>query len=142
VAEPQPYINRNPKATTKEVDVGTKLDALAQKGQLRDVTRVEGAPELRGDRSGDYRLVRMNGSRTQADLYEPETAPIENIPGNITDKNKQAETVIVDIGHGQYSRWDEVPCRQISKTVFDTPGHRISRMIFYRRGAVVLDLAR
>lgn len=89
-----PYVNNNPRATPDEIRVGEFLNNKAQAGELPDVTQVEGAAEIPGTRSGDYRFIHPDGNQTSADLMQLQTRRTRSIAQNIIEKDSQ---IIVDM---------------------------------------------
>jgi hypothetical protein len=137
-----PYVNNNPRATPDEIRVGEFLNDKAQAGELPDVTQVEGAAEIPGTRSGDYRFIHPNGSQTSADLMQPQTRRTRSIAQNIIEKDGQAEIVVVDLGIGE-SRAIEVDAAQsMAESVITTPGHSINRIIIIKDGQIIVDMSR
>ncbi len=139
-AAPRPYVNNNPKATPAETRVGQMLDAEAQAGKLPGVKRVEGAAEIKSQRSGDYRFEGADGKKVPGDLYEPQGSKPENIFSNIIDKSGQAETVVVELGGGKSGEITAEAAKQIARSVLDTPGHGIRRIIFIKDGVIIVDV--
>ena len=142
--EPQPkqeYANYNPRATEREKEVGAFLDARAQSGKLRGVKRVEGAPEIRGSKSGDYRFVQPDGLRISADLYETQSNDPRSIVSSvITKKGKgQAEIAVIWLGEGRSNEVSVADAQTIAHDVVRTPGHSLSRVIVIKGGQIVVD---
>ena len=139
-SKPASYVNNNPKATADEVRLGELLDQKAQAGELGDVKRVEGAAEVKGQRSGDYRLQRSDGSQVAADLYQPESGNPRSIASNIIEKSGQAETVVVELGRGRSGGITTEQATSMAKSVVQTPGHGVRRVIVIKDGKIIASL--
>lgn len=135
------YVNNNPAATAREVQVGTILDEQAQTGALRDVARVEGMPESKTARRADYDFVMADGSRITADLYEPGTAQPRAVGSMMVKKSGQATAMVVDLKGGSAS----MPIPDLVEEIrgkLGTPGLSIDRVVVVRDGAIIVDLTR
>lgn len=142
MGDSEPYINHNPRATADEIKVGEFLDQKAQSGQLPEVTRVEGAAEIRGTRSGDYRFIDANGKQTSADLFQPQSANPRSISQNIIAKSGQADTVVVELGPGRSSEIKVDEARIMANDVINTPDHGVNRVIVVKNGQIIVDVSR
>jgi hypothetical protein len=136
-----PYVNNNPRATPDEIRVGEFLNDKAQTGELSDVTQVEGAAEIPGTRSGDYRFIHPDGSQTSADLMQPQTRRTRSIAQNIIEKDGQAEIVVVELGIGESSAIGVDAAQSMAESVLTTPGHRINRIIIIKDGQIIVDVS-
>jgi hypothetical protein len=137
-----PYVNNNPRATPDEIRVGEFLNHKAQAGELPDVTQVEGAAEIPGTRSGDYRFIHPNGSQTSADLMQPQTRRTRSIAQNIIEKDGQAEIVVVELGIGDSSGIGVDAAQSMAESVIATPGHSINRIIIIKDSQIIVDMSR
>lgn len=139
---PEPYVNNNPRATPDEVRVGEYLDGEAQADRLPRAARVEGAGEIPGEPSGDYRFIEADGTRTAADLYQPESGNPGSISRNIIEKGRQAQTVVVELGAGQSGQIDAEGARSMAQSVMDTPDHGVDRVIVIKDSQIIVDYSR
>jgi Domain of unknown function (DUF4157) len=136
----RPYVNNNPKATASEIETGEMLDSMAQAGTLKGASRVEGATEISGHRSGDYRIEKPDGTKISADLYEPESASVNSIVSNVFKKSGQADAVVIKLGKGESGRLSIDDANTIARDVLRTPDQSISRVIVEKGGVVIVDL--
>jgi hypothetical protein len=135
----EPYVNNNPRAKTHEVELGTVLDQQAQTGGLPGVKRVRGAPEVKGARSGDYRMELSDGSEFSADAYHPQTGSADNIYSNIMSKTDQADGVVVELLFGNSPTvTDQAAVETATAAVRDS--QRLKRVWFVRNGKVIADV--
>jgi hypothetical protein len=137
-----PYVNNNPRATLDEIRVGEFLNDKAQAGELPGVTGVEGAAEIPGTRSGDYRFIHPDGSQTSADLMQPQTRRSRSIAQNIIEKDGQAEIVVVELGIGDSSGIGVDAAQSMAESVIATPGHSINRIIIIKDSQIIVDMSR
>jgi Contact-dependent growth inhibition CdiA C-terminal domain len=137
-----PYINNNPRATPDEIGIGELLDNKAQAGELSGTIRVEGAAEIPGARSGDYRFIHPDGSETSADLMQPQTRRIRSIAQNIIEKSGQAAIVVVELGMGESSQIEVDAAASMAENVISTPDHSINRVIVIKDGEIIVDVSR
>jgi hypothetical protein len=139
----QPYVNNNPKASPEEIETGAFLDGEAQAGKLERVSRVEGAAETKGQgRSGDYRLVKPDGTKTSADLAEPQSTNTNSIVSNIYQKSGQTNAVVIRLGKGTSGQLSIDQAKAIAHDVLRTPGHSIDRVLVIKDGVIIVDSAR
>jgi peptidoglycan hydrolase-like protein with peptidoglycan-binding domain len=136
------YVNNNPKATPDEIRIGKLLNGKAKSGELPGVVKVEGAAEVPGARSADYRFTDSVGNVTSADLYQPESGNPRSIASNIIEKSGQADTVVVELGKGKSAQISDQAAQEMAKSVVDTPGHSIDRVIVIRNSEIVCDVSR
>jgi hypothetical protein len=98
-------------ASTAERELGRFLDGLAQRGQLGEVKRLRGMPEVEGAASPDYHLFLRNIENAElrnpsipadlrGDAVIAEGSNIDNIiSGAIGSKaGRQADAIFIDIG--------------------------------------------
>ena len=137
--KPVKYVNNNPKATADEIRIGEMLNERAQTGKLSNVDSVEGAIEIPGKRSGDYRFNHTDKSRTSADLYQPESGNPDSIWGNIIEKGGQAETVIVELGKGKSGSISYEAAADMANAVVNQPATSIKRIIVIKNGRIIFD---
>ncbi len=137
-----PYVNNNPRATPDEIRIGELLDNKAQAGELSGAIRVEGAAEIPGARSADYRFIHPDGSETSADLMQPQTRRIRSITQNIIEKSGQATIVVVELGMGESSQIEVDAAASMAENVISTPDHSINRVIVIKDGEIIVDLSR
>jgi hypothetical protein len=140
--EKQAYVNNNPKATAGEIETGTFLDVKAQIGELKGVSRVEGAAEVKGKRSGDYRFVKPDGAKLRADLSEPQTTNTKSIVTAIFKKSGQADVSVVKLGGGTSGQLSIEQANSIARDVTTTPGISIDRVIIVKDGKIIVDVTR
>jgi hypothetical protein len=140
----RPYINKNPKSTATELEIGDFLDGKAQAGELKGVSRVEGAPESKGtrNRSGDYRFHQPDGTQVGADLYEPETTNTRSIVTGIFKKSGQAEVAVLRLGKGTSGQLSLEQAHSMARDVVTTPGVGINRVIVVKEGHIIVDESR
>jgi hypothetical protein len=136
------YINNNPRATPDEVRIGQLLHNQAQTGELPRVIRVEGAAEIPGTRSADYRFFHPDGSQTPADLMQPQTRRTRSLAQNIIEKDGQAEIVVVELGIGDSAVLEVDEVQRMAQGVINTPGHSIDRIIIIKDSQIVIDVSR
>jgi hypothetical protein len=141
-----PYVNRNPKASTNEVRLGTELDRLAQTRHLGDdVARVYGAAESKvpGVRSGDYRFVKVDGSELRADAVHPKTAKTDGIYGRIMEKSgTQADVVVVELVEGESVNVSVADAQSTADSAIAASREsslKLQRVIFVKNGEVIVD---
>ncbi len=137
----RPYVNNNPKATGSEIETGRMLDSKAQAGILKGISRVEGEAESKipGNRSGDYRFVKPDGTKISADLFEPRTRNTASIVSNIILKSSQAKVAVVRLGEGTSGQLSIEQANTIANDVLRTPDHNIGRVIVVKDGTIVVD---
>jgi hypothetical protein len=141
----KPYLNNNPKATFSEIETGTFLDGKAQIGELKGVSRVEGAAEVKGQtgqRSGDYRFVKPDGTKLSADLSEPQTTNTKSIVTSIFKKSGQANVSVVKLGGGTSGQLSIEQANSIGHDITITPGISINRVIIIKDGKIIVDVSR
>jgi len=138
----KPYVNNNPAATVSEIETGTLLDVKAQIGELKGVSRVEGAAELKGEQSGDYRFVKPDGTKIVADLYEPRTSNTRSIVTGVFKKSGQCDVSVVKLGGGTSGQLSIEQANSIANDVTITPGISIDRVIIVKDGKVIVDVTR
>ncbi|MFB2979622.1 hypothetical protein [Microseira sp. BLCC-F43] len=138
----QPYVNNNPNATPDEIAIGEFLNGKAQSGELPEVIRVEGAAEIPGSRSADYRFIHPDGSQTSADLIQPQTRRIRSLGQNIIEKSNQAETVVVELGAGESSLIGVDEALSMAESVINTPDCGVRRVIVVKDGQIIVDVSR
>lgn len=127
-----PYVNKNPKASKSEQEIGKMLhEKLPEK--------VSGAPTKSDGRSGDYRFEGPDGKIRSADLYEPTSGSTRNITDSIIRKSGQAEIVVVKFGDDKTAKFGVPEATTISNDVLRTPGHSITRTIFVKNNVIILD---
>ncbi len=139
------YINRNPKATTVEQQVGRNLNRDAQNGLLPGFKRVEGGelPRVRvKGRKGDYDFITTDGRTIKGDLYEPESGNIESVISSVYDKSGQAEIVVVQFGMKGSARFGIQEARRITTDVMRTQGLGIQRVIVRQQQRILADATR
>ena len=136
------YVNRNPKATPDEVRLGTFLQHCAVAGRLPGVKAVEGAPEVPGQRSGDYRFILDDGRVLSADLYQPVSANTRSIAAHVMQKSGQATVVVLELGRGNSDRIGVREATHMVQEILDTPGHTINRLLVIRHGVIIVDSSR
>jgi hypothetical protein len=130
--EKGPYRNENPRATADEQRIGARLqESLPEE--------VWGAPEVKGQRSGDYRFELSDGSVVQADLYQPQTGNLDNLSDHIMEKSGQCKVAVVEFGAGKTATMDVREAKQIADDVLGTPGHGVERLIFVKNDQIILD---
>ena len=127
-----PYDNRNPRAQAGEIEIGQMLHDSAESGALPGYTKVYGAPELTGQRSGDYRFVTETGLEVSADLMQPTSGNPRSIALNIIEKSGQAEIVVVELGAGKSIQITTVQAKKMADDVVSTPGHSIKQVIIVK----------
>jgi hypothetical protein len=136
----EPYVNNNPKAKPSEIKNGAWLDSKAQAGELKGVSRVEGAAELKGHgRSADYRFVKPDGTKIPADLIESRTDNARSIVTSIFKKSGQANVVVVRLGEGNSGQLSIAQANTIAQDVLKTPGQSINRVIVIKDGGIIVD---
>jgi hypothetical protein len=138
----QAYVNNNPKATDSEIETGTFLDVKAQIGELKGVSRVEGAAEVKGEPSADYRFVKPDGTKLRADLSEPQTTNTKSIVTSIFKKSRQANVSVVKLGRGTSGQLSIEQTNSIARDVTTTPGISIDRVIIIKDGKIIVDETR
>jgi hypothetical protein len=139
----EPYVNNNRSATHSEIETGTFLDRKAQAGELSGVSRVEGAPIAKGKgRSGDYRFVKLDGTRISADLQEPTTDDAKKIIGHVFTKSGQAKVVVVKLGQGTSGGLSGDQAKTIARDVVKTPGISIDRVLVTKGDVIIADSTR
>ena len=136
------YVNHNARATPDEVRLGKFLHDRAKSGRLPGVNKVEGAPELPGQRSGDYRFTLDDGRVISADLYQPESTNARSIAANIIQKSGQAAVIVVELGRVESGQIGDQEATQVAQEVLDTPGHTINRIIIIRNDKIIVDRPR
>jgi hypothetical protein len=137
-----PYVNNNPKAAPDEIAIGKLLNKEAHGGRLPGVNAVEGAPEAPAGtktRSGDYRFTKPDGSKSAADLYQPESGNARSIETAIFKKSGQAETAVIELGRGNSGTLTQADAETIAANVIRTPGHSITRVIVIKDGKIIFD---
>ena len=122
--------------------LGKLLHEHAKSGRLPGVTKVEGAPEIPGQRSADYRFTLDDGRVVSADLYQPESTNVRSITAHIMQKSGQATVVIVELGRGHSSQIEAEETTQIAQMVIETPGHTIHRILVIKDNRVRADRLR
>jgi hypothetical protein len=134
------YINNNPRATSDEVRIGQLLHNQAQAGELPRVIRVEGAAEIPGTRSADYRFFHPDATQTSADLMQPQTRRTRSLAQNIIEKDGQAEIVVVELGIGDSALLEVDEVQSMAQGVINTPGHSIDRIIIIKDSQIIVDV--
>jgi hypothetical protein len=138
----KPYVNNNPRATSDEIKIGEFLDSQAQLGGLSGVIRVEGAAEIPGIRSGDYRFIHPDGSQTSADLMQPQSKRTRSIAQNIIEKSNQAKIVVVELGRGESNQIKIDDAQNMADAIISTPDCGINRIIVIKSNQIILDISR
>ncbi|MFL9454178.1 hypothetical protein AB0758_24170 [Tolypothrix bouteillei VB521301_2] len=118
------------------------MDKKAQAGELPETVRVEGAAEVPGTRSGDYRFVKPDANRISADLIQPQVAEGSKIVQKVIDKGNQAEIVVVELGQGNSGQVGVNEAVRVAQDVFSTPDHGVNRVIFIKDGKIIVDYSR
>jgi hypothetical protein len=135
------YVNRNPKATSDEIKIGEFLNRQAQLGQLSGVIRVEGAVEIPGSRSGDYRFIHPDGSQTSADLMQPQSKRTRSIAQNIIEKSNQAKIVVIELARGESNQITIDQVQNMADGVLSTPDCGIIRIIIIKSNHIIVDIS-
>lgn len=132
-------MNKNPRASADEIQIGEMLNDDAQSGQLKGVKSVEGAAEITGQRSGDYRFTLDDCRVVSADKYTPGSGRIDNIADAVMTKSGQAEIVVIEFGTGKTANFGAAEAGRIADYVLKTPDHSIKRVIVVKDGQILLD---
>jgi hypothetical protein len=133
------YVNNNPKASAGEIRVGTLLDTKAQAGGLKEFTRVEGAAEISGQPSGDYRFTQPDGTKVPGDLYQPRIKNVNNIFDAILAKGRQGKIVVVELGEGESGAITADQATELADSVVKQPDSGVRRVIVVKGDTIVAD---
>ena len=133
------YVNLNPKATPDEVRLGTFLHRRALAGDLPGVRTVAGAPEVPGQRSGDYRFVLHDGRVVSVDLYQPESTNTRSIAMHIMQKSGQAMVIVIELGRRRSGHIGDEEATHMVQEILATPGHTINRIMVIRDEMIIVD---